>query len=190
VATNADHWHPDFVMKLWITFHPQLTPVPSRQVFIMLAWETEHAVQFGRRALLKPPLRRRFTRKRRISSTTSPRRCRRQPVSQSHARLAGLPKPNAILARSIQCSGYMALWGGPAPVPVEGAEGVHAVSGRGTAIGPGHRNPASYPTGAQARSPLSSPTERQTGGSRGASRSATRAWRASRRQQGANERRV
>ena len=21
VATNADHWHPDFVMKLWITFH-------------------------------------------------------------------------------------------------------------------------------------------------------------------------
>jgi hypothetical protein len=27
VATNADHWHPDFVMKLWITFHPQLAPV-------------------------------------------------------------------------------------------------------------------------------------------------------------------
>ena len=24
VATNADHWGPDFVMKLWITFHPQL----------------------------------------------------------------------------------------------------------------------------------------------------------------------
>ena len=40
VATNADHWHPDFVMKLWITFHPPLAPVPSRQVFIMLAQET------------------------------------------------------------------------------------------------------------------------------------------------------
>jgi hypothetical protein len=41
VATNADHWHPDFVMKLWIAFHPQLAPAPSRQVFIMLAQETE-----------------------------------------------------------------------------------------------------------------------------------------------------
>ena len=41
VATNADYWHPDFVMKLWITFHPALAPVPSRQVFIMLAQETE-----------------------------------------------------------------------------------------------------------------------------------------------------
>jgi hypothetical protein len=48
VATNADHWHPDFVMKLWITFNPQLTPVPRRQVFIMLAWETEHAVRSTR----------------------------------------------------------------------------------------------------------------------------------------------
>jgi hypothetical protein len=28
VATNADHWHPDFVMKLWIAFHPQLAPAP------------------------------------------------------------------------------------------------------------------------------------------------------------------
>jgi hypothetical protein len=41
VATNADHWHPDFVMKLWITFHPQLAPAPSRQVFIMLAQQTQ-----------------------------------------------------------------------------------------------------------------------------------------------------
>jgi hypothetical protein len=29
VATNADHWHPDFVMKLWITFHPPLAPAPT-----------------------------------------------------------------------------------------------------------------------------------------------------------------
>jgi hypothetical protein len=41
VATNADHWGPDFVMKLWKTFHPQRAPVPSRQVFIMLARETD-----------------------------------------------------------------------------------------------------------------------------------------------------
>ena len=36
-----------------------------------------------------------------------------------------------------------------------GRRGVHAVSGQGTAIGPDYRNPASHPTGAQARSPLS-----------------------------------
>jgi hypothetical protein len=47
VAANADHWHSDFVIKLWITFHPQLAPVPSRQVFIMLAQELSHSVQFG-----------------------------------------------------------------------------------------------------------------------------------------------
>ena len=46
VATNADHWRPDFVMKLRITFH-KLAPVPSRQVFTMLARETEPWVQFG-----------------------------------------------------------------------------------------------------------------------------------------------
>jgi hypothetical protein len=44
VATNADHWHPDFVMKLWITFHPQVATVPSQQVFIMLAQETSGLV--------------------------------------------------------------------------------------------------------------------------------------------------
>jgi hypothetical protein len=26
VATNADHWHPDFILKLRITFHPPLAP--------------------------------------------------------------------------------------------------------------------------------------------------------------------
>jgi hypothetical protein len=41
VTTNADHWHPDFVMKLWITFHPQLASAPSQQVFIVPAKETE-----------------------------------------------------------------------------------------------------------------------------------------------------
>ena len=44
VAANADHLHPEFVMKLWITFHPQLAPVPSRQVFIILAQETSGLV--------------------------------------------------------------------------------------------------------------------------------------------------
>ena len=33
VATNADHWHPDFVMKLWKAFHPRLASVPNRQEF-------------------------------------------------------------------------------------------------------------------------------------------------------------
>ena len=58
VATNADHWRPDFVMKLWITFHPQLAPVPSRQVFIMLAQETEPCGSVRSTRSLKHPLRR------------------------------------------------------------------------------------------------------------------------------------
>ena len=55
LATNADYWHPDFVMKLWITFHPQLAPVPSRQVFIMLAQETEPMRFSSVGALLEAP---------------------------------------------------------------------------------------------------------------------------------------
>ena len=58
LATNADYWHPDFVMKLWITFHPQLAPVPSRQVFIMLAQETEPCGSVRLARSLKHPLRR------------------------------------------------------------------------------------------------------------------------------------
>ena len=47
LATNADHWGPDFVMKLWVTFHPQLVQRLAGKVFIMLAQELSHAVQFG-----------------------------------------------------------------------------------------------------------------------------------------------
>ena len=58
LATNADHWHPDFVMKLWITFHPQLALAPSRQVFIMLAQETEPCGSVRLTRSLKHPPRR------------------------------------------------------------------------------------------------------------------------------------
>ena len=53
-------------------------------------------------------------------------------------------------------TGYMAFRVGPRRrLRSRGRRGVHAVSGQGTAIGPDYRNPASHPTGAQARSPLS-----------------------------------
>jgi hypothetical protein len=58
VATNADHWHPDFVMKLWKAFHPRLASVPNRQEFIMLARETEPCGSVRlTRSLKHPPTR-------------------------------------------------------------------------------------------------------------------------------------
>jgi hypothetical protein len=56
VATNADYWHPDFVMKLWIPFYSQLAPMPSRQVFIMPAHETERCGSVRLTRSLKHPL--------------------------------------------------------------------------------------------------------------------------------------
>ena len=55
LATNADHWGPDFVMKLWITFHPQLVQRLAGGCLSCSPRKLSHAVQFGWRALGSTP---------------------------------------------------------------------------------------------------------------------------------------
>ena len=44
---RADHWGPDFVMKLWITFHPQLVQRLAGRCLSCSPRKLSHAVQFG-----------------------------------------------------------------------------------------------------------------------------------------------